>query len=195
MTQGAQQTPHPSLPAASAGDNRVRIGAILAVAIAIAAIVWLLVKDDGNDNKSGQAAPPATAATVQGLRDLQGSVGHAVYWGGRRNGFTYEVTQVGGNVFIRYLPSGIRVRDPRPNFLTVGTYPRRNALAVIKRLGKRQGNTSEKLDKGGLAVSSASRPQSIYLAYPGEDVQVEVYDPSASSARRLVLSGRVKPIR
>ena len=175
--------------------NRLRIGAIAAVAIVVAVIVWLIVKDDGNDNKSGQSAPPAVAASVQQLRDLQKTVGHTVYWAGPRSGSTLELTQVRGNVFIRYLPSGTGLGDPRPNFLTIGTYPKPNALKVLTRLARRPENTSNKLDGGGIAVSSGSRPQSIYVAYPGSNVQVEVYDPSASRARRLVLSGRVKPIR
>jgi hypothetical protein len=195
MTQEAQPTPPPSQPAPSVGANRLRIGAILAVAIAVAVIVWLIVKDDDNGKKSGQSAPPATAASVDQLRNLQGSVGHTVYWAGRRPGFTYELTQVGDNVYIRYLPNGTSLGDPRPNFLTIGTYPTRKAFSVLQRQGRRRGNTTDKLDRGGIAVSSASRPQSVYFTYPGSNVQVEVYDPSASRARRLVLSGRVNPIR
>jgi hypothetical protein len=198
MTQEAQPTPTPPAagpPAASStGANRLRIGAVVAVAIAIAVIVWLIVKDDDNGNKSSQSAPPATAASVDELHNLKGSVGHTVYWAGRRPGFTYELTQVGENVYIRYLPNGISLGDPRPNFLTVGSYPTPKAYSVLKRQGRRQGNTTDKLEGGGIAVSSESRPQSVYFAYPDSDVQVEVYDPSASRARRLVLSGRVKPI-
>jgi hypothetical protein len=158
-------------------------------------IVWLIVKDDDNGKKSSQSAPPATAASADELRNLEGSVGHTVYWAGRRPGFTYELTQVGGNVYIRYLPSGTAIGDPRPNFLTVGSYPTRKAYSILQRQGRRRGNTTDKLEGGGIAVSSESRPQSVYLAYPDSDVQVEVYDPSASRARRLVLSGRVTPIR
>ena len=125
--------------------NNFRIGAIVAVAIAVALIVWLIVKDDGSKKSTAQSAPPATAASVQQLRDTQGSVGHQVYWAGPRAGFTYELTQVNGNVFVRYLPAGTGLGDPRPNFLTVGTYPKRNALASLKRLARRSGNTSNKL--------------------------------------------------
>jgi hypothetical protein len=177
------------------GLGNVRTGAIVAGAIVIAVVVWLIVKDNGNDNKgSGQSAPPATAASFQQLRDTQGSVGHPVYWAGRRTGFTYELTQVNGNVYVRYLPSGTSLGDPRPSFLTVGTYPKANALASLKRLGNRNGNTSNKIGGGGVAVFSDSRPQSVYFAYPGSNVQVEVFDPSARRALRLVLSGRVKPV-
>ena len=48
---------------------------------------------------------------------------------------------------------------------------------------------------GGLAIWSKKRPTSVYLAYPGSDYLVEVFDPSAERARELVLSGEVAPIR
>ena len=46
-----------------------------------------------------------------------------------------------------------------------------------------------------LLIGSRTRPTSVYLAYPGSRVQVEVFDPSAREARRLVASGQVQPVR
>jgi hypothetical protein len=192
VTTQPAQTPRSVSPF---GSMRLRRGAFVAAAVVVAVIVWLIVKDHGNDHKSsGQSAPPASAASIQQLRDTQASVGHPVYWAGRRTGFTYELTQVNANVYVRYLPPGTPLGDPRPSFLTVGTYSKPNAFASLKRLGNRNGNTSNKIDGGGVAVFSDSRPQSVYFAYPGSKVQVEVYDPSARRALRLVLSGRVKPV-
>jgi len=48
---------------------------------------------------------------------------------------------------------------------------------------------------GGLAFVDRQHPTSVYLAYPGIDVQVEVFDPSAGQARRLVTSGQIAPLR
>jgi hypothetical protein len=187
MTQGAQ-------PARTAGTtNWLRIGAIVLLAIIVGVIVWLIVK--GDDNKKSSGPPPASAATLDTLRTLPGQLGHPVYWAGPRAGFTYELTQVNGNVFIRYLPTGVGLGDPRPDFLTVGTYPKARSYQVLKRQGSRRGGHSRSTAGGGIAVWSNSRPQSVYVAYPGKNVQVEVYDPSAQRALRLAASGAVKPIR
>jgi len=187
VTQGAQ-------PARTAGrPNWYRIAPIVVLAIVVAVIVWLIVK--GDDNKKSSSSPPASAATLGTLRSLRTQVGHDVYWAGRRSGFTYELTQVKSNIFIRYLPAGVSVGDPRPNYLTVGTYPTRRAYAVLKRQSRRSGNQSRPAARGGLAVWSKQRPQSVYVAYPGSDLQVEVYAPSSRQARSLVTSGTVKPIR
>ena len=47
---------------------------------------------------------------------------------------------------------------------------------------------------GGLATWSEKRPGSVYVAYPGSDLLVEVFSPDSSEARRLVLDGDVGPI-
>jgi hypothetical protein len=174
--------------------NRLQIVAVIALAIVVALIVWMIVKGD-DDDKSTPSAPSASAASLATLRALPGELGHDVYWAGRRPGLTSELTEVNGNTFIRYLPQGIPVGDPRPDYLTVGTYPKANSYAQLKRQAQRRGNKSRPAAGGGLAVWSDGRPQSVYLAYPRADLQIEVYDPFAARARRLVTSGVVKPIR
>jgi len=47
---------------------------------------------------------------------------------------------------------------------------------------------------GGIVVVSSQSPKSVYLGFPGQDYQVEVYDPSARRALRLATSGRVRPV-
>ena len=56
------------------------------------------------------------------------------------------------------------------------------------------GEKSASVPGGGLAVYSTSSPTNVYVAYPGSDVQIEVFDPSAKRALRLVTSGRVAPV-
>ena len=173
--------------------RRLRIGAAIAVALAVALAAWLIFRD-GDDDSQPQG-PASSAATVAQLRALPADTGHDVYWAGRRNGYTYELTRTtDGNVYIRYLPPGVAVGDAQPAYLTIGTYPRSKALNGLRRLARRGGNVSFPVEGGGLAVYSRGRPNSVYVAYPGDPVQVEVYDPSAQRARRLAREGRVRPI-
>jgi hypothetical protein len=186
---------HDAQPARTAGDpNWIRIGAIVVLAIVVAVIVWLIVKDDNNNNDKKSGPPPASAATVGTLRTLPGQLGHPVYWAGTRTSYTYELTQVNGNVFIRYLPSGVSVGDPRPNFLTVGSYPGKS-YGALKRQASKRGNRSASGPGGSTVFWSQDRPQSVYIIRPGSNIQVEVYDPSAARARRLATSGAVKQLR
>jgi hypothetical protein len=187
VAQGAQPV------RTSADPNWVRVLAVVVLALATAVTVWLIVKGDDEHRSRGTA--PGSAATIETLRSLPGQLGHAVYWAGAQGASKYELTQVDGNIFIRYLPTGIGVGDPRPDYLTIGTYPTAHAYRVLARQGKQRGNSSRRVAGGGIAVWSEDRPQSVYLAYPRSDLQIVVYDPSAARARRLVTSGAVKPIR
>ena len=47
---------------------------------------------------------------------------------------------------------------------------------------------------GGIGVYSSSQPTNVYVAYPGSNLQIEVFDPSAKRAQQLVASGQVTPV-
>src|SRR5579859_899126 len=138
---------------------------------------------------------PAAGVSVRQLNSLSASVGHPIYWAGAQASNTYELSRTkDGRVYIRYLPAGAKLGDPKPKYLAVGTYPQANAFAVLKATAKKQGVPTISLRGGGLAFTDKTHPTSVYLAYPGSSYQIEVYSPSAARARQLVLSGRVVPV-
>jgi hypothetical protein len=169
------------------------LGAIVALAILAGFVAWLIFK--GDDKANAPARAPGVAASYAQLQALPDQVGHEVYWAGNKTGYTYELTRTSqGNIFVRYLPAGVEVGDPRPNFLTVGTYPRADAYASLKKLSAKPGSVKRKLAGGGIAVYGQQVPGSVYAAYPGKSFQVEVYDPSPKGAQQLVFSGQVRPL-
>jgi hypothetical protein len=138
---------------------------------------------------------PAAGASVSELTRLSGSLGRPVFWAGPKPGNTYELSRTkDGRVFIRYLPSGVKSGDPRPNFLSVGTYPQAKAFATLKATAKKQGEQTIAVRGGGLAFVDRTHPTSVYVAYPGSDYQIEVYDPSPARSRQLVVSGKLVPL-
>lgn len=189
MAQGAQPV------RTIAGSGWVRIGASVALAIVAGVIVWLVVK--GRDEASKPSVPSAisSAATLDTVRTLPSELGHDVYWAGPNPTSTYELTQVDRNMFIRYLPPAVDIADPRPDFLMVGTYPVAKAYGLLRRKGAERGYHLRRTNGGGIAVWSENRPQSVFLAFPRSDLQIEIYDTSAARARRLAITGAVQPIR
>jgi hypothetical protein len=170
----------------------MRLGALLAVGLAVFLAGWLLL---GGDDGSGPANG-ASAASESELRSFAASASTPVYWAGPREGQTYEFTRTAdGRVYVRYLPDGVDVGDPRPQFLTVGTYPRPNAWAELRRASREPGAVSRRLPNDGMMVFSRSRPTSVYVGYAGGRYQIEVYAPSPGSARKLVESGQIVPVR
>jgi hypothetical protein len=156
----------------------VRIGAVVAVAIAVAFVVWLLVR--GGDSNSSS---------------LSVEIGRPIYWAGPLSDTTYELTRTSQDrIYVRYLPNDVPVGTKRADYRIVGTYPVSNAYDVLKTLAKKEGESSFTAPNGGIAVYDTSRSTNVYLAFPGSNVQIEVFDPSASRARALVTSGQVVPV-
>jgi hypothetical protein len=178
---------------------RLRIGAVLAVALVAGFVAWLLLRSDTTSKPAPQASPTPAVATVVPtgrLRELAATLDHPLFWAGTRPGMGYELTRTAtGNIFIRYLPPNARAGDPRPAFLAIGTYPVPDAFARTRTAGKRTGAVAVGLKGGGIAVYDSARPTSVYFAYPDSKVQVEVFDPDGRTARNLVVYGRIVPIK
>ena len=182
-----------------ARNPQVRIGAVVAVALLIGIVVWLLVRGDGNGSgtdstATGPAVGPV-AATQERLRSLSIDEGHPIYWAGTKANTTYELTRTSsGRIFIRYLPKGAPVGVDKADYTIVGTYPVPNATGVLEGLAKKSGEQQLSVPGGGIAVYSTSQPTNVYVAYPGSNLQIEVFDPSADRAQRIVTSGQVVPV-
>jgi hypothetical protein len=178
---------------AGAAKPHVRLGAVVALAALAALVAWLIVRtDDGSKSRDDQN----TAATVSadGLKTLAASLGTPLFWAGPEAGKRYEVTRTPeGNAYVCYVPGG-ETRCLGKAFLTIGTYPLKDALAVITSKASESGSVSLPAPGGGAAFYTRKRPQSIYLATPGLDYEVEIYDPSPARARRVLASDRVAPV-
>jgi hypothetical protein len=184
----ARERPIPEPGAAPQRQNaRFRAGAAIALAVIVGLIVWLALRDTGSSSTSTNAK----AVSVTDIRTLAASVAHPVFWVGPKSGYTYEVTQTSnGSIYIRYLPPGEKVGAKKP-YLTVATYPFAGAYEAIRKVTKQKGITPIKLAHGGLGEVAAKSPQSVHVAYPGVDYQVEVYDPTPGTATGLVATGKL----
>jgi hypothetical protein len=142
----------------------------------------------------GGASSGAAKASPAQLQAVSTSLGHPVYWIGEQPGTTYEVrTTSGGSVYLRYLPTGVRVGVDKP-YLTVGTYPVQNAFSVTRRLAQRPGAVPIDVGSEAVAFYSEAQQTNVYLAYRGVDLQIEVYDPSPERAQDIVASNLLVPV-
>jgi hypothetical protein len=140
---------------------------------------------------AGSAASSVRIVSVRGLADFAQSVGHRVYWAGAIAGTRYEATAAtGGNAYVRYLPAGVSAGAPQP-YLTIGTYPLNDAYkvtsAVLRMAGARRVTVPD-----GIGVYSATRPNNVYVAFPGSPYQIEVFSLSPAQARRI--AARLAPL-
>jgi hypothetical protein len=146
---------------------------------------------------SGRAIGAPTAAAVTstpgGLARLSSELGRPIYWAGAAPGSTYELTRtLDGSIYVRYLPADARVGSDEP-YLTVATYPMPNAYQTTQEAAAQPGAVTIEVP-GAIGFYLAARPTSVYLAFPGVDEQVEVFDPSAELIRRLIANGQIAPV-
>jgi hypothetical protein len=176
------------------------VGAIVAIVIAIALLVWLLFLrgDDDGDEPEQSAAGPAATKTVElvSTDDLPGAVagvGYPVYWLGPQEDANYELTVItDGRTYVRYLPPDEEAGTTNA-YPTVGSYAQAGAVDVLERLSKRQGSETIPLGGGAVALEGGD-DTSVYLAYPGQDVQIELFDPEQGRALEQARSGAVVPL-
>jgi hypothetical protein len=169
--------------------TRWAIALAVVLVACLGAAGWFASGDDGA--ATAKRAPAATAS-VQELTSFATSVGHPVYWAGLKDGYRYELTHTtDGRTYVRYLPAGVPAGASSPDYLTVGTYPVKDALATVRAIGAKTGGSLVNLGGGAVAAADPDHPLSMYIAYPGSSYEVEVYDPSAGQARRLVTSGAI----
>jgi hypothetical protein len=190
---------------ASKKESSSRLGTPHFVAIGLAIlgvlILFLLLSgggdDDSGSNDTTSAEVTAPAVQVVSESELLGAmegVGYPVYWAGPRLGVKYEVSRPEeGRTFVRYLPKGEKAESAKP-FLTVGSYQQPDALASIRDLGQKQGAVLVKIVGGGAAYTKSPKATSAYLAFPGVETQVEVYDPKPGKALDLIRSGAIVPV-
>jgi hypothetical protein len=89
----------------------------------------------------------------------------------------------------------MRVANPSRH-LTIGTYVRPSApYAAVKAAAAQKHATTRTLTNGELAVQYKSRPESVFLVFPGALYEVEVYDPNPATAFRLATAGKVVSVR
>jgi len=188
---------------------------IAEVAVVIAAVVIGVVigaslerthsTTDASSTQNPAPARPATStpntavvtkASAQTLSGLSKALGRPVYWSGPRPNFTYELTLASNaqRIYLRYLPPGVPLGSPKPDYLSIGTYSVRGAAVALRARAAQPGGVGLKLPRGAVGYYSTTRPTSVYVAYPNSNEQIEIYDPSAAVALRTAQSGVVRPV-
>lgn len=196
-------------PRSSTSNNRRRIAAAAVVALivflAVGAAVWFLDSDNSDDSAQATAtsstqssALPAVTpriVSVALLRTFASGSGRPVYWAGARRGTRLEYTRrTDGATFVRYLTGTAKPGNGNAGYVVVATYAQPDAYKRVSTIASRQHLPVKRIAGGGIAVTRKGRPQNIYVVYPDQQYQVEVYAPTAAETRHLVYTGAIKPV-
>jgi hypothetical protein len=165
---------------------------VLSIALVAAVVLWL-VRDD--DSSSAAAGEPAVV-TASELSEFAAERSTPIYWLGERGDHSYELTDSSsGRVYIRYLTDGADAGDDRADFVTVATYSADNGVAALHEAASEEdGAKLGKTNDGAVLLVDPASPNNAHLAYPGANLQIEVYSPVPGEALRLAARGAVRPI-
>jgi hypothetical protein len=176
-------------------SKRRLYGGLAAAALIVIALI-LLLSGGGDDDSSGDEAGAPEIISVDSLRDAVSAHEPPVYWAGEQQGTEVELSEPeSGRSYIRYLTDGAEPGDERADFLTVGTYAQEDPIAALREQGKEPGGVIAKAPGEAIVYFNRTQPSSVYLAYPGVEAQIEVYDPNFTRALQLVNSGQIVPVR
>ena len=174
------------------------------VAVLITAIVTSLLVLGFTSIFTNKSATTATQTTTgqlalseAELKSVVANLNSVVYWVGPLENakYTLDVTDAGA-AFVRYLPNGEGANDTAKNYLIVATYRVNAAYDAIKTAGNEQDGIGLMTSDGAAVYYNKNASTNVYMAYPGQDLQIEVFDPTPGKALQLVnTTGLVKPIR
>jgi hypothetical protein len=174
--------------------SKVRTYIALAL-VGVAAVLLVAWLASGDSDSSKSASGEAEIVSTESLRDAVAGQGAPVYWAGEQKGAEIELSQPGeGRTYVRYLTGGARAGDTRADFLTVGTYAHANPVAALRQQGREPGGVIGTAPGKAVVYFSRNDPKSVYLAYSGVDVEIEVFDPNFTRALQLVNSGQIVPV-
>ncbi|HET8863299.1 MAG TPA: hypothetical protein VFM94_08625 [Solirubrobacterales bacterium] len=174
-------------------NTQIRILGALAGVIVVALIVWVAL--DSGDSSSTDSAGEGAEAEIVSVESLRSAAEKTpIYWVGPPDGSELELSQPSTDrTYVRYLTGGADAGDQRP-FLTVGSYEFANPTAALRGKGKQADGVLATAPNGGVVYFSRKNPESVYLAYPGIDTEIEVFAPDFQQALQLVTSGRIVPV-
>jgi hypothetical protein len=181
----------------------------------VAGAVWLL-NWGSSDNTKGAATSltsvggalvksgaGATVAAVRPeivspaqLREIAAANRRPLYWAGPRKRTRLEYTRMSdGRMYVRYLTGSAKAGAAGAGYVVVATYSQPDAYNRVSAIAKQKHFFVATVANGGIAVAKPNRPQNIYLVYPRQPYQIEVYAPTAAETRKLVFGGAIKPVR
>lgn len=175
--------------------NRARGLIALLALIIVGVLVWLIFIQGDDSKESTEATKTVASYSASELPGAVSSVRSPVYWLGPEAGSQYELTLItDGRSYVRYVPEGTP-DESEETFRTVGTYAFQNPVSELEKLGKQSGNHTFDVPGGGIGMAPGSSPQHVYVAFPGQKVEIEVFDPRPGSAEKSVKSGELEPVR
>ena len=168
--------------------------AVLISAVLVSAIAGYQVGSQKSDNNVTTASTSTFTDIVAGKVALTESeliaavkkIGVTAYWAGPVKGAKYTLSVPSdGQAYIRYLPNGEGLTDTNPNYVVIATYATTNAFEATQSAGNQTNGITFVNTDGAAVYYHRTTATNVYLAYPGKNFQIEIFDPIAKTALEI----------
>jgi hypothetical protein len=166
---------------------RYSLIAITAVAITVAFGALVIHKQNHNIWRTAALAGKV-ALTQSQLENLVADESITAYWAGPRPGYLYSIdTTSSDRVFLQYIQANKNSSNVVANSRVIATYFAKDGFARTVAAATLIDNTGFRNPNGSVVFYSKNRDTDIYLAFPGREVQIEIFDPLAGQALSLAV--------
>jgi hypothetical protein len=122
------------------------------------------------------------------LQSLVAEESITAYWAGPRSGYLYTIdATVEERIYIQYIQENKNSSNVVANSRVIATYFAKDGFARTVAAATRTGNTGFRNPNGSVVFYAKNRNTDIYLAFPGKEVQIEIFDPLAGQALSLAV--------
>jgi hypothetical protein len=167
---------------------------ILWVVLLISALLFgftgaqLLDIKNSNIETREQSLSGQVLLTEEKLKSLVEDENLTVYWGGPRPGYLYSLdASLKDKTFLRYIKENKESSDVLSNSRVIATYYTKDGFARTVAAATLPGNTGFRNLNGSVVFYAKAKNTGVYLAFPGEPVQIEIFDPLAGQALSLAI--------
>jgi len=171
-------------------------GLVIALAVVVGVVAYVATSG-GDDDREPASAPEAGEARILSaaqLAEIASSAETPIYWAGEINDTRLELTEEEGSFLVRYLEEDDEAGAAPGQRIAVGSYPLPNPLKALNTVAGAPGARATDVEGIGTVVIDPEAQKNVYLVDPDNEVQVEVYAPTAARAIGLVRSGKVRPV-
>lgn len=152
-------------------------------------VIFSFFENSGTSQIDIEKISGKIALSENELRELATEINQPIYWVGPASETNYTLTIAENEqAYVKYLPQGVLPAEGDTALRIIATYLRQDAFSVTQGAANNPGAVSLTNSQGGAIYYNSATPNNVYLAYPGQNFQIEIFDPIPGAALELALT-------